>query len=61
MEFGTLVYFYVHSEKAIATEWNIDTGTLFTWLSSLCAVLRNDYARHTRIKDKKFLSVPSVL
>lgn len=61
MEFGTLVYFYAHSEKAIrkaiATEWNIDTGTLFTWLTSL-RVLRNDCAHHARIWNKKFLSVP---
>ncbi len=61
MEFGTIVYFYSHSDKnirkAIAREWSTDTGTLFTWLTSL-RVLRNDCAHHARIWNKTFLTVP---
>ena len=34
-----------------------DTGTLFTWLTSL-RVLRNDCAHHARIWNKTFLTVP---
>ena len=61
MEFGTVVYFYSHSNKgirkAIASEWCIDSGSLFTWLTSL-RVLRNDCAHHARIWNKIFQSVP---
>ena len=61
MEFGAIVYFYSHSDKnirkAIAREWSTDTGTLFTWLTSL-RVLRNDCAHHARIWNKTFLTVP---
>lgn len=63
MEFGTIVYFYTHSEKsirkAIAAEWGTDTGTLFTWLTSL-RVLRNDCAHHARIWNKKFQTQPKM-
>ena len=61
LEFGTIVYFYSHSDKnirkAIAREWKIDTASLYTWLTSL-RVLRNDCAHHARIWNKTFLSVP---
>lgn len=61
MEFGTVVHFYSHSDKgirkAIAHEWQTDTGTLFSWLTSL-RVLRNDCAHHARIWNKTFLTVP---
>ena len=61
MDFGMIVYFYSHSSKnfrkAIAREWNIDTGSLSSWLTSL-RVLRNDCAHHARIWNKIFLTVP---
>lgn len=61
MEFGSIVYFYAHSDKvvrkAIAEEWKIDTGSLYTWLTSL-RVLRNDCAHHARIWNKAFLTIP---
>lgn len=61
MDFGTIVYFYSHSEKAIrkaiAREWGLDTATLSTWLTSL-RVLRNDCAHHARIWNKTFLTLP---
>lgn len=61
MEFGTMVYFYTHSDKAIrkaiASEWKTDTATLDSWLNSL-RVLRNDCAHHARIWNKTFLSSP---
>ena len=63
MDFGTIVYFYSHSNKsirrAIAKEWNIDTASLFSWLSSLRG-LRNDCAHHSRIWNKVFLSLPKM-
>lgn len=61
MEFGTIVYFYAHSEKSIrksiAAEWSVDTATLSTWLTSL-RVLRNACAHHARIWNKSFLTTP---
>lgn len=63
MDFGTLVYLYSNSSKAIrvavAAAWGLDTSPLGSWLTSL-RLLRNCCAHHCRIWNRSFSSYPNL-
>lgn len=63
IDYGTLIYFFNHSEKnikrEIAAEWEVDTDSLQSWLFAL-RTMRNTCAHHGRVWNRVFLSAPHI-
>lgn len=63
IDYGTLIYFFNHSDNSIkseiAAEWNVDVASLKSWLFALCA-MRNACAHHGRVWNRLFLNAPRI-
>lgn len=63
MEFGTVLFFYLHSPKdikrSVADRFAVDSKYLGSWLQALKG-LRNECAHHGRIWNKTFARTPQL-